>query len=81
MTGSLFQKPYSWRHVENELETEWEEEQRKMDLPEHFCETQGLFYFSSSFCIYPLAFSFGLQVRLNVYAEITVKTQLNEYKK
>lgn len=52
-----------------------------MDLPEHFCETQGLFYFSSSFCIYPLAFSFGLQVRLNVYAEITVKTQLNEYKK
>jgi len=48
------------------LETEWKVKRKKskekLILVEHFCETLGVFYFNSSSCIYPLAFSFGLQV-------------------
>lgn len=48
------------------LETEWKvkgkKSKEKFILAEHFCETLGVFCFSSTFCIYLLAFSFGLQV-------------------
>lgn len=56
------------KYAESELklETEWKvkgkKSKEKLILAEHFCETLGVLYFSSSFCIYPLAFSFGLQV-------------------